>query len=200
MPRAGLTTAAVVAAGAALADEVGFHGLTMGLLAERLGVRTPSLYKHVESVADLQRRIAGLVMTELGDAVGAAVEGLAGRDALSAFATATRRYVMAHPGGYTATVGAEVSGDDDDPVDAASRRLVGSLAAVLRGYGIADGDLDHALRAVRSILHGFAILQAGNGFQWTADPDVSFQWMVGFVDRGLRVSVPVRQGRTRPVS
>jgi len=192
VPRAGLTTAAVVAAGAALADEVGFHGLTMGLLAERLGVRTPSLYKHVESVADLQHRIASLALTELGDAVGAAVEGLAGLDALSAFATATREYVMAHPGGYTATVGAEVSGDDD-PLDAASRRLVASLAAVLRGYGIADGDLDHAMRAVRSILHGFAILQAGNGFQWTADPDVSFQWMVGFVDRGLRVlTVSVR--------
>jgi len=186
VPRAGLTTAAVVAAGAALADEVGFHNLTMGLLAERVGVRTPSLYKHVESVADLQHRIASLAMTELGDAVGAAVQGLAGRDALSAFATATREYVMAHPGGYTATVGAEVRGDDD-PLDAAARRLVGSLAAVLRGYGIAGGDMDHALRAVRSILHGFAILQAGNGFQWTADPDVSFQWMVEFVDRGLRV-------------
>ncbi|MGW0957453.1 TetR family transcriptional regulator, partial [Streptomyces sp. NPDC002545] len=37
----------MVAAGAALADEVGFANLTMGLLAERVGVRTPSLYKHV---------------------------------------------------------------------------------------------------------------------------------------------------------
>ena len=53
MPRAGLGTAAVVAAGADLADEVGFAALTMGRLAERLGVRTPSLYKHVESQADL---------------------------------------------------------------------------------------------------------------------------------------------------
>ena len=44
MPRAGLGPDAVVAAGAALADEIGFGALTMGRLAERVGVRTPSLY------------------------------------------------------------------------------------------------------------------------------------------------------------
>ena len=43
MPRAGLTPAAVTAAGAAFADEIGFASLSMGLLAERLGVKTPAL-------------------------------------------------------------------------------------------------------------------------------------------------------------
>jgi AcrR family transcriptional regulator len=186
VPRAGLTTAAVVAAGAALADEVGFHALTMGVLAERLGVRTPSLYKHVDGLADLQHRIATLAAVEVAETVGAAVQGLAGRDALTAFATATREYVMAHPGAYTATIGAEVSGDED-PLEVAGRRWAGSLAAVLRGYGIGDAEMGHAMRAVRSILHGFAILQASNGFQWIADPDESFEWMIDFVDRGLRV-------------
>ena len=63
MPRAGLTGDDVVAAAAALADEVGFAGLTMGLLADRLGVRTPSLYKHVSSLADLQHRVATLALS-----------------------------------------------------------------------------------------------------------------------------------------
>ena len=52
----------MVAAGAALADEVGLANVTMGLLAERLGVRTPSLYKHVSGQADLNRRIAMLAL------------------------------------------------------------------------------------------------------------------------------------------
>lgn len=187
MPRAGLTSAVVVAAAMALADEVGFHNVTMGLLAGRLGVRTPSLYKHVESLADLQHRIAGLAGTELSVAVGEAVQGLAGRDALSALAHAMRDYVMAHPGAYTATVGAEARGEDD-PFDLAGRRVIGSMTAVLRGYGIPDGEMDHALRALRSILHGFAVLQASNGFQWAVDPDVSFDWMIAFVDNGLRAA------------
>jgi AcrR family transcriptional regulator len=56
----------------------------MGLLAERLGVRTPSLYKHVASQADLAHRIAVLAMTELGDTLRDATQGRAGSDALAA--------------------------------------------------------------------------------------------------------------------
>jgi Bacterial regulatory proteins, tetR family len=41
----------VVAAAAGLADEIGYQGVTMGLLADRLGVRPPSLYKHVSGLA-----------------------------------------------------------------------------------------------------------------------------------------------------
>ncbi|MER7183451.1 TetR/AcrR family transcriptional regulator, partial [Streptomyces hyaluromycini] len=69
----------MVTAGAALADEVGFANLTMGLLAERVGVRTPSLYKHVGSQEDLNRRIAVRALSEAADAVGGAVQGHAGR-------------------------------------------------------------------------------------------------------------------------
>ena len=90
MPRAGLTRGDVVAAGAALADEVGYQDLTMGLLAERLGVRTPSLYKHVHGLADLQHGVATLAMTELADAARDALQGRAGLDALTALLTATR--------------------------------------------------------------------------------------------------------------
>ena len=54
MPRAGLSRGGVVAAAAELADEVGFTEMTMGLLAQRLGIRTPSLYKHVADLADLK--------------------------------------------------------------------------------------------------------------------------------------------------
>ena len=81
MPRAGLAPASVTEAGAALADEVGSAQLSMGLLAERLGVKAPSLYKHVDSLADLAHRIAVLALTELGDAIRDATQGRAGRDA-----------------------------------------------------------------------------------------------------------------------
>ena len=64
MPRAGLDAATVTEAGAALADEIGLAGLSMGAVAERLGVKTPSLYKHVASLADLQHRIAVLATAD----------------------------------------------------------------------------------------------------------------------------------------
>jgi AcrR family transcriptional regulator len=189
VPRAGLTRGDVVAAGAALADEIGYHGLTMGLLAERLGVRAPSLYKHVDGLADLQHGIATLAMTELGEAARDAMQGRAGLDALTALLTATRAYVTAHPGRYTATIGAEFTGPDD-PLLAASTRLIDSIAAVLRGYGVGEDEMTHAIRTIRSTLHGFAALQAFDGFQWSGDPDETFDWMIHFIDRGLRATSP----------
>ena len=185
MPRAGLTSDDVVTAAAGLTDEIGYQELTMGLLAQRLSVRPPSLYKHVDGLADLQHRIATLAMTELGETVRDAMQGRAGIDALTALLTATRAYVTAHPGRYTATVGAEFTGPDD-PLLTASTRVLASIAAVLRGYGIGDDEMDHAIRTIRCTIHGFAALQASNGFQWSGDPDESFDWMIRFIDGGLR--------------
>jgi hypothetical protein len=42
------------------------------------------------------------------------------------------------------------------------------------------------MRTIRSTIHGFAMLEASRGFQWDADPDQSFDWMIRFIDRGLR--------------
>ncbi len=185
MPRAGLTGEDVVASAAGLADEIGYASVTMGVLADRLGVRPPSLYKHVGGLADLQHRIATLAMTELGEVIRDAVQGRAGLDAVTALLWATRSYVTAHAGRYLATIGAEVHGPDD-PLVTAGTRLLNSIAAVLRGYGIGDDEMVHAIRAIRATMHGFATLEASRGFQWDADPDRSFEWLIGFVDRGLR--------------
>jgi Tetracyclin repressor-like, C-terminal domain len=44
----------------------------------------------------------------------------------------------------------------------------------------------HAIRTIRSTMHGFAMLEISRGFQWEADPDQTFARMIGFIDRGLR--------------
>jgi AcrR family transcriptional regulator len=189
MPRAGLSSSDVVAAGAGLADEVGFQELTMGLLAQRLGIRTPSLYKHVIDLADLRHRIATQATSELGEAIRDALQGRSGRDALTALLAAVQTYVMAHPGRYAATVGARFTGPDD-PLLAASTRVIDSISAALRGYGISDADMVHAIRTIRSTIHGFAMLQQADGFQWSGAPGDTFDWMIRFIDRGLRVGGP----------
>ncbi|WP_433306192.1 WHG domain-containing protein [Actinoplanes sp. CA-030573] len=184
MPRAGLDPAAVVAAAAGLADEVGLAGVTMGLLAERLGVRAPSLYKHVTSQADLNRRIAVLAMTELGDELRDALQGRSGREALAAAARTMRAYVVEHPGRYATMIRLDAA-SPEDPVAVASTRVLGSLAAVLAGYRLDPADTVHALRLLRSLFHGFAVLEAAGGFEMDTDVDESFEWLIDFVDRGL---------------
>jgi AcrR family transcriptional regulator len=189
VPRAGLSSQDVVAAAAELADEAGYQQLSMGLVAQRLGIRTPSLYKHVKDLADLRRRLATQAVTELGEAVRDALQGRSGRDALTALLTAIRDYVTVHPGRYAATVGQQLTGQDD-PLVTATSRLMGSIAAMLRGYGIGDTEMDHAIRTLRCTIHGYAALQAAEGFKWSADPGETFDWMIRFLDCGLRTMCP----------
>jgi len=185
VPRAGLDPAVVVAGAAGLADEIGLANVTMGQLAERLGVRTPSLYKHVDGQADLSRRIAVLALTELGDALRDSLQGLAGGDALAAAARTLRGFVREHPGRYAATLRLDPD-EAEAPLVAAGARVMGSLSTVLAGYSIDPADEIHALRMLRSLFHGFAVLEAAGGFQLKTDVDDSFEWLVAFVDRGLR--------------
>ncbi|AWS45486.1 TetR/AcrR family transcriptional regulator [Streptosporangium sp. 'caverna'] len=189
MPRAGLTPATVTEVAAALVDDVGFDQLSMGLLAERLGVKTPSLYKHVASQADLAHRIAVLAMTELADAIRDAIQGRAGSDALAAGAHAMRKYVLEHPGRYAAGNAARPTGPDD-PLVPAVGRVLASWSAMLHGYRLDPDQEIHALRMLRSTLHGFATLEAIGSFQINANVDDSFTWMIGFIDQGLKAKWP----------
>ena len=185
MPRAGLDVAAVAEAGAAVADETGIDQLSMSIVAERLGVRTPSLYKHVDGLAALRHHVAVLGANEVGDCLREAVQGVSGRDALAAAAQALRTFVKSHPGRYAATTGARPSGPDDELVPALGRSL-DVLRAVLRGYRLDESEQIHALRMLRSTLHGFADLEAASGFQIDTSVDESFEWMIDFIDQGLR--------------
>jgi AcrR family transcriptional regulator len=67
----------VVAAGRRLLEEEGPEALTMRRLAERLGIRAPSLYKHLPDKAALEAAIIATGFEEAAAAFEAAVEGAA---------------------------------------------------------------------------------------------------------------------------
>ncbi|MCQ9131889.1 TetR/AcrR family transcriptional regulator [Streptomyces hilarionis] len=164
MVRAGLTAERVTIAGAELADEVGLDRVTMSQLARRLGVKDASLYTHVRNLEDLRGRIALLAADEKTIRIAEATSGLAGKDALVAFADAWREYAHKHPGRYMATQ----TPIQIDPALAAKaagpRRAVELTYGMLRGYGLTEPDLTDAVRLLRSTFHGFVALEAAGGF------------------------------------
>ncbi|HEX3834049.1 MAG TPA: TetR-like C-terminal domain-containing protein [Solirubrobacteraceae bacterium] len=187
MPRVGLDAEAVVAAAAELADAEGLHELTLARLAERLGVRSPSLYAHVGGLADLRTRLAARGARELTAALQAAAAGRARADALHAVADAYRAYAHAHPGTYAATQRAP--GTEPDAASGefatAAADLVGVLVAVLRGYELHDDDAIHGVRMVRAALHGFVSLEREGGFAMPIDLKESYRRLVQTLDHGL---------------
>ena len=79
MARAGLTTQRIVAAGADLADEVGFDRVTASELARRFDVKVASLYSHLKNSHELNVGIALLALEELADRVSEALGGARAR-------------------------------------------------------------------------------------------------------------------------
>jgi AcrR family transcriptional regulator len=181
----GLSTAAVVDAAAALVDSQGFHSLTLARLAERLGVRVPSLYSHVDGLEDLRRRVGARGAGELAQALSRAAAGRAGSDALSSVAQAYRDYALTHPGCYAASQrSGELSSSEEGAT--ASAAAVEVVLAVLRGYRLEGEDALHATRTIRAALHGFVLLEAADGFALDLGPDESFRRLIATLDRGLR--------------
>ena len=180
MPRAGLSRARVVDEAAELADEVGLEGLTLAALAERLGVRQPSLYKHLDSLAGLRRSISLQAKGELGDVLRRAAVGRSGADAITVMAGAYREWALEHPARYTAAQW--IAGPEDEEDTAASLGAIQVITDVLTAYELRGDDAIDAIRAFRSTLHGFVSLEAEGSFGLDRDLDRSFDRLVrGFV-------------------
>ena len=180
MPRAGLSRTRVVDEAAELADEVGLEGLTLAALAERLGVRQPSLYKHLDSLAGLRRSISLQAKGELGDVLRRAAVGRSGADAITVMAGAYREWALEHPARYTAAQW--IAGPEDEEDTAASLGAIQVISDVLTAYELRGDDAIDAIRAFRSTLHGFVSLEAAGSFGLDRDLDRSFDRLVrGFV-------------------
>jgi AcrR family transcriptional regulator len=190
MPRVGLDSARVVEAAAAIADAEGLDAVTLARVAGELGVRSPSLYNHVDGRSDLLRAIAVVSVRELTAALREATVGRSGAEALTAAAHAYRGYARAHPGRYAATLAAPTRGDEEHR--AAATEAVEVMFAVLRGWDLEGDDAVHTVRAFRSALHGFVAIEAADGFGMDVDVEVSFDRLLATLAEGI--------GEPRPAS
>jgi AcrR family transcriptional regulator len=159
-----------------MADEIGLSSLTLAALAQRLGVRQPSLYKHIAGIDGLRRSIAIRAKSELADVLGRAAIGRTRDDALAAMSKAYRGWALEHPGRYAAVQRAPIRGDVEDEL--ASSKVVRVAFDVMAGYELCDDEAVDAIRALRSALHGFVALEAGGGFGMPVDVDRSFDRLV----------------------
>jgi AcrR family transcriptional regulator len=196
MARAGIDSAAVVAAAAEIADAEGLEAVTLKRLAEQLGVRPPSLYAHVGGLDDVRRRLGARGATELATTLSHAIEGRSGSDALVALAVAYRDYAREHPGTYAALQRArDLAGNDE--ARAAGEAVVRVALAALRSYRLEGDEAVHAVRLVRIALHGFVTLEAAGGFAMNLSADETFEQLIALLDMDLRRRHAVKSTPTR---
>jgi AcrR family transcriptional regulator len=185
----------VVAAGRRLLEEEGVEALTMRRLADRVGIRAPSLYKHLPDKAALEAAIIATGLEEAATAFEAAVEGAgegrnrgageaegaseasanaagvgdgAGKGAgggLAALAAAYRRFALEHPHLYRLMNNGPLPREHLPP--GLEER---TAAPVLRVAGS-----QARARAVWAFAHGMVMLELDHRFPPDADLDAAWQ-------------------------
>lgn len=181
--RAGLDRGRVVAAAAELVDQHGLESLSLAALAAQLGVQPPTLYHYVNGLSGLRRDLALLGTRELAAHMGLAVMGKAGEQALLALACAYRAFVNEHPGLYAATV--RSADPNDAGLIAVQSEVVDIALRALSAYHLSSDDAIHAVRMLRSLVHGFATLERSGGFGIPLNIDETFDRLLRIFLRGL---------------
>jgi AcrR family transcriptional regulator len=159
-----------------LVNQRGLDELSMSELAQALNVRTPSLYSHVAGIDDLKRLLALHGLVELDRVIARAAIGKSGPDAIGAVLNAYREFVEKNPGLYAATVPTPPRSDRE--WSAAVDRLMDTCLACMQCYELRGADKVHALRGLRSLVHGFVSLESAGALKHPAKRDDSFAWLV----------------------
>jgi len=182
-PGPGLNAEQVLHEAAALVDDEGWEQLSLARLAERLTIRTPSLYNHITSLDGLRRDLRVLGARELTARLARAAQGKSGAEAIYAIGAAYRAYAHEHPGLYAAALRA--ADPDDSEFQAIAREAVELLMALLRPFGLTDEAALHAVRGLRSLAHGFVSLEAVGGFGLPLNLDETYRRLLRMFIVGL---------------
>jgi AcrR family transcriptional regulator len=158
----------VVDAARELLTKEGVEALTLGRVAQALGIKTPSLYKHFGSKRELEAVLIAEGLRQSAIALSEAGPRLAD------VARAYRRFALDNPQLY------RLMTERPLPRDLLPKGLEERAAAPIV---IAAGDPDLA-RAAWSFAHGMVVLELAGRFPENADLDAAW-------DRGIRAFSPV---------
>lgn len=176
----GLTLEQVVEAAAEIADRDGLGALRLASVASTLGVRSPSLYNHVDGLGGLRRQLAihgsQLLTAELAEGI----HGLEGAEALRAVAAQLRSFAHRHPGLNESFLPAPTP-DQDPELAAALREPVSVIGSVLAGIDVDPMTVIPLIRALRASVHGFVDLELRGGFGLPDDINDSFSTTIELV-------------------
>jgi len=172
----------IVEAGRSLIESAGLEGLTMQSVAERVGVKAPSLYKRVESRAHLIKLVAEDVIADLTTTLEASVRGEDAWEDAVALARAFRRFAHRNPGAYGL-----IFSTLPEEIRPGAEHLAAASQSVLRTASSLSGP-ENALEAARTLTawaHGFVTLELSGGFHLGGDVDKAFDFGVSRLAKAL---------------
>src|SRR3990172_1685194 len=114
-PRSNLTKQIVVKAAVDMINREGRETLSLNRLADSLGIRTPSLYNHVDGLPGLMRELSILNARTLAERLSEAAIGQSGPELVMSVMQAYRAYIKEYTGLYMETLRVSGTQAEVDP-------------------------------------------------------------------------------------
>ncbi|GEO26857.1 TetR family transcriptional regulator [Alicyclobacillus acidoterrestris] len=181
----------ILKAATEIVDSQGLESLGLATLAQKLGIRSPSLYNHIDGLPGLRIELAIHGCDLLNSVITRAAIGKSGDNAVYALAEEYLAFARSHPGLYEAVQ--RVSDPQEEQWQQAARRLVETVVQVFQHYGLDDYTSIHAVRSFRSMVHGFISLERNDGFKMPISVDDSYRFLIDTFLRGLHSKMQAAQ-------
>lgn len=181
--KAGLDKAIILDVAAKMTDEKGIANITLKSLAEELGVKSPSLYKHIKGLDELHKELMLYSWKLLEKDMMKAAIGKAKDDAIIAMCYAYRNFVKLH-GGLFETMQWYNMYKSDEHLQATDE-LVSILFQVLDGYDLLEEQKVHIVRMLRGFLQGFLSIENHDGFGNSLTIDDTFDFALQILLNGI---------------
>lgn len=185
---------AITAAARAILEEDGLDAVSMQAVAERVGVRAPSLYKHVADRNALIRAVAGSVTTDLDAALRPPRPASDARVDLRWIARTYRAFVHANPVGYGLLFAPLDPAWAPDPATLAA---LGAPIVAVTARLVGDADALDAARTFVAFAHGFTSMELAGGFRLGGDVDAAYTSGIELILAGISERAPQAPGSRR---
>ena len=182
--RVGLDKNTILKTAANMADTNGIASVTLKALAEELGIKSPSLYKHRSGLDELNKELMLYGWKALEQDIIKASIGKAKDDAIIAICWTYRNYVILHPGLYEAMQWYNMYQSEEHLN--ATEGIISVIFQVLDAYNLTEEQKVHIVRMLRGFLQGFLTIESHGGYGNPQPIDDSFNFALKTILNGIR--------------
>ena len=174
----------IIETSAELSNKVGLKNLSLKMIAEKLGIKSPSLYNHISSLEDIKKKLMIYGWKQLEGKMIDSVAGVSGYEALRNICYTFYDYATSNKGVFEAMLWYNKC-DSEETINA-TKKLYEIIFKIMDSLNISEDNARHIIRMTRSFLEGFVLLVNNNSFGNPISIKESFDISLDIIINGVK--------------
>ncbi|MDX1958333.1 MAG: TetR/AcrR family transcriptional regulator [Leptospiraceae bacterium] len=169
-----------------IANRDGIHEISIKTIAKNLKISSPAIYKHYESLEEIKENIALSGFEKLLEITKITLIGKTGENAIIHLSNSYREFAKESKGEFLATI--YRGKNESNELKRIRKEILEIFSMVFESLNVPKSKLLSSIRAYRSFILGFLILETQKSFGLPEDLDKSFKEGISIFIRGMRTA------------